>query len=387
MESGLSTNKSRIVLILLFLFASVITFFALTFFPLPFLWVLLCWSGFFFFMTTRAKLTYSKAIWFNITSILLLFALFELIFFIIELREKRKQSAIRVERVYEVEKDDIVGSRLIKNTSRHARKFINNKLLYDVVITTDSDGLRISPACNGKCDSSVLFFGDSFTFGEGVNDSETMPFLVGLGLKDKYRVYNFGVHGYGPHQMLSAIEHGMVNSIVKNEVRYVIYQSVYPEHIRRALGFRSWDQHGPMYKLGNDMQAYYAGHFDDHLRNKSGLWQKSSIYRKIMSYTPRIHKTDQYLFIAIICKSKQLLVKKYPKAEFHMIVWDWTEGRDKWVFDELQRKGIYIHNINDILPDKNKLNLVYKISEADKHPNAFAQKIIAQYILNHVIGK
>jgi hypothetical protein len=55
-------------------------------------------------------------------------------------------------------------------------------------------------------------FGCSFTFREGVEDREAMPYLVGE--LSKYIVYNFGFHGYGAHQMLSALEYGIVDRIV-----------------------------------------------------------------------------------------------------------------------------------------------------------------------------
>ncbi len=88
---------------------------------------------------------------------------------------------------------------------------------------------------NGKC---VLFFGGSFTFGEGLNDNETMPYSVGIKMKGKYQVYNFGFHGYGPHQMLSAIEHNMVNDIISCKQKYVIYQALVT-HADRSGGFLS----------------------------------------------------------------------------------------------------------------------------------------------------
>ena len=52
-------------------------------------------------------------------------------------------------------------------------------------------------------------------FGAGLNDTEAMPYQVGLKTNGDYRIYNFGVNAYGPHHMLSALEHGYVENILR----------------------------------------------------------------------------------------------------------------------------------------------------------------------------
>jgi hypothetical protein len=378
-------NKRMFINILLICGLIAFSVLSLISFNLPLIWIFLSWSLFFLFLVKWSILNLYRVIWFNIAVVLFLITVFELVFAIIEYKESKKPNPIKLERVYEVEKNEILGVTLKKNTTRLARKFYNGKLLYNAIITVDNNGLRICPTCQGKCDSSVLFFGDSFTFGEGVNDTETMPYLVGLALSKKYRVYNFGVHGYGPHQMLSAIEHGMVSSIVGKNVKYAIYQCIYPEHVRRMTNPRLWDEHGPEYKLGNDNQALYSGHFDDHIGTIDNLLQKSAIYRKIMAFNPPLFRKDKKLFIAVLTKSAHLLAEKFPGAELHIILWDWTEGKDNWVFDKFQKNGIFIHRIEDILPDRNKLNMIYRISPFEKHPNPYLYHIMARYVEKNIV--
>ncbi|MEK8021721.1 MAG: hypothetical protein VSS75_033010, partial [Candidatus Parabeggiatoa sp.] len=58
-----------------------------------------------------------------------------------------------------------------------AQKSYANELLYNVQYTIDKNGLRLGFNQSKKPPmNSVLFFGGSFTFGEGVNDNETMPY-------------------------------------------------------------------------------------------------------------------------------------------------------------------------------------------------------------------
>jgi hypothetical protein len=121
---------------------------------------------------------------------------------------------------------EILGYAPLPNTRPHHIKYYKDELIFDVVYTIDANGLRKSPPYEpGKDPGSILFFGDSFTFGEGVKDEETLPYLTGVKARGNYHIYNFGFRGYGTHQMLSAIEHGMVENLVKEPPKFVIYQA------------------------------------------------------------------------------------------------------------------------------------------------------------------
>ncbi len=52
---------------------------------------------------------------------------------------------------------------------------------------------------------NILFVGDSFTFGDGLNDHETYPWLVQENLPE-YSVHNFGVPGYGTCQIYKSLK-------------------------------------------------------------------------------------------------------------------------------------------------------------------------------------
>ncbi|MEI6128295.1 MAG: hypothetical protein WCQ99_17240, partial [Pseudomonadota bacterium] len=69
---------------------------------------------------------------------------------------------------------------------------VNNRVSYDAAYTIDEYGRRLTPGLNewGK-DFFILFFGCSFTFGEGLQDNETLPFYVSE-YAGRYRAYNYG---------------------------------------------------------------------------------------------------------------------------------------------------------------------------------------------------
>ena len=81
----------------------------------------------------------------------------------------------------------------------------NNPWNKNVII--NEDGFRSNGAIRkiNKNDKIILFAGDSFTFGDGVNDNETFPALYQALVKEK--VVNAGVSGYGIDQIyLSTIQ-------------------------------------------------------------------------------------------------------------------------------------------------------------------------------------
>jgi lysophospholipase L1-like esterase len=72
---------------------------------------------------------------------------------------------------------------------------------FEVVYTVDSEGFRVTPRPPNPA-LNLFLFGDSYTFGHGVNDRETYAWVMTeTYLKDQVRVYNAGCNGYGIVQM------------------------------------------------------------------------------------------------------------------------------------------------------------------------------------------
>ena len=67
---------------------------------------------------------------------------------------------------------DDVGFIPSANKRVTAKKMAGTQVIYDVVYTTGADHFRAVPAADHP-ERCVLLFGDSFTFGAGVNDDET----------------------------------------------------------------------------------------------------------------------------------------------------------------------------------------------------------------------
>jgi len=74
---------------------------------------------------------------------------------------------------------------------------LKNKLHYAATINSNSEGIRgIREKYSG---GKVLFLGDSFCFGEGVDDHETIPYFFEKNFRNVQSI-NLGIHGYGIDQ-------------------------------------------------------------------------------------------------------------------------------------------------------------------------------------------
>lgn len=75
-----------------------------------------------------------------------------------------------------------------------------DEVIYDVEYIFNEEGMR-QQYQNAGANKHALFFGDSLTFGEGLKDEETLPYLFQQH-NDTYQSYNYGFLGQGPGHML-----------------------------------------------------------------------------------------------------------------------------------------------------------------------------------------
>ena len=137
-------------------------------------------------------------------------------------------------------------------TTCTAQKTVGTNILYNVTYEIDDNGLRFTPPASSSNANAILFFGGSFTFGEGVNNNEAMPYRVADLCNYQYNVLNFGFHGYGPHQMLAALDSGLVEKILDSITPTIILYQALPGHALRSAGESSWDRDGPAYTLSKE---------------------------------------------------------------------------------------------------------------------------------------
>jgi len=162
------------------------------------------------------------------------------------------------------ESDVLLGYRPVAGSRVTAIKLIGDRVVYDVVYTIDDEGRRVTPASSARAgDSLVLFFGGSVTFGEGVQDDETLPNAFAAAAPGT-RVLNYGFRGYGPQQMLAMLEDGRLDHEIENRDVTAVYTFI-DAHVARAVGsmiiVTSWGVDMPHYVSGPDGRLLLDGSF------------------------------------------------------------------------------------------------------------------------------
>jgi hypothetical protein len=365
----------------------IISFVLLRYAPNPFVWIFFLWFAFFVHGAVAGESTSVKIIYLNIGVVFLVLGAYEAHLWKAGMFQQHDEFPAGI-----VSRHPFLGYAPRPNTVASHRRTHGTEVDFDVTYSIDSTGLRVSPPYDKQEGKGViLFFGGSFTFGSGVNDEETMPYAAGIKTNGEYHVYNFGYRGYGAHQMLSALEHGMVDSIIDGPPGYAIYQAI-ADHVPRAAGLKSWGKHDPRYILSDNGKVTYAGSFDE---KGGGVFQwfwseamKCHVADTIVQSYRNRHAYDQAnveLFAAVVSASRDIIETRYKGCEFHLILWESGETGPDSIMEALERHGLRVHQIGDMLPERSKRRTEYKISEHDNHPSALAHDLIAEYVVNAII--
>lgn len=193
----------------------------------------------------------------------------------------------------------------------HAEKIDpkTGKIIYNVVYTIDSNLLRETQSC-ATC-GTIAFFGDSFTFGEGLNDPDTLPQALADSLDHKMRVLNLAFSGYGPQQFLREEETGRFDKIIGPRPKLFLFLTA-PWHAQRTACKASWVLYGPRYALENGKIVYKGP-----CSAGPALWgrewmEHTDFYRAyIEPYLDRLDHADMDLYIRILVAATHLAKEKY----------------------------------------------------------------------------
>ncbi len=259
-----------------------------------------------------------------------------------------------------------------------------DRLLYQVQYTINSKGIRETPfRKNGRL-CNVVFSGGSITFGEGLGDTETMPYYFQDAGGGKFRAHNLGFHGYGPHQMLRMIETGRMADLVDGPFQVVIYQGI-PAHVDRVAGKTSWDFYGPRYTMNQEGRVEYNGPFHGTVfRYFLGYLKDSLLYKFIRTHL--LHSTlldskDIPLYLKILARAKSELENTYG-AQFLVLFWDKGSGYTlaNQIVQQLDQGQFQVIRVSQIIPNIQTNREAFILSPDDPHPNARAHRLIGEYL-------
>jgi hypothetical protein len=221
--------------------------------------------------------------------------------------------------------------------------------------------------------------GCSYTFGEGLNDDQTLAARVSRELGYSANVVNLGIPGHGPHQVLRELETDRLPGVTR-PVKHVIFETIY-YHVRRTAGRARWDPNGPRYDLDGD-SVIYRGPFRSRLAGGLiSLSAKSALMRYFydrVRFGPRFNDRELEVYGRIIERSARLAREKLG-ADFTIIYWDDSGAAAEKVLARLRKTGLPLILVSSIIPRKDWDQYLFA---GDKHPNARANEVLGRYVAN-----
>ncbi len=160
--------------------------------------------------------------------------------------------------------DGVLGYKPKGSIQAASSKRSQGKTIYDVTYSIDEYHRRITPIEDrSDRDTFAVFFGCSCTFGEGVDNNQTLPYYFSR-LLSHYVPYNYGFHGYGPQQMLAKLQTGNLRKEIQEKAGILIYLYL-PFHVERAIGsmniFNRWGKIMPYYTIDAQNNLIRKGSF------------------------------------------------------------------------------------------------------------------------------
>ncbi len=253
---------------------------------------------------------------------------------------------------------------------------INGRAAFDVHYTVDDRLFRATRS--GTEGPATAFFGDSFMFGVGLDDDQTLPQLFADREGRRHPVFNLAMGGYNPAQVLATMETGFADDLIARSE--LLVQFVAPWHAERTACRPSWQHNAPRYAV-IDGAVTYDGICPHHIID---VLENSSFYRTFVEpRLPRTNNAELELFTRVVEQTIRLSREKYHKP---MIVYYLSEPAflkgtawtDEAIIDRFVKAGAKVlsYNMGDGADPKYKLG--------DGHPSFLSNQVRAARLADFI---
>ena len=331
-----------------------------------------------------------KAIWLNAAVVFLLLGAFEGYFYYDRAPARRDSfetpsgSPLAMSRPH-----DVLGYAPNPGIQGVWSRAIGDDPVFRIGVSIDTNGYRTMPEAESDALPCVFFFGGSYTFGSGVNDDETAPYVVAEATAGRFHVFNLAYRGYGPHQMLASLAEDTYSGALGCHPRVAVYQLI-SDHIDRAVGLASWDENGPRYVLDEAGIAVQQGSFGKPAQESRSLLakviNKSLIYGRLrLSLRERPDHQGAELIQGILRRVREIVETRDSNGQFHVLYWPSSNPLMAAVIEGLEDDGFNLHPIIGILPDLATSRSRYRLHEFDGHPNELSHRMIGEYVVREIL--
>ena len=277
------------------------------------------------------------------------------------------------------EESEALGWQPMASVQASSQLRLGEQILYDVVYTFDGYRRRVVPADpHAEYHRFLLFFGCSNTFGEGVQDDETLPYDVSR-LMPGVHVYNYAFRGYGPQHMLARVESSDLRREVAEPEGTAVY--LFPSfHLNRLIGgssTMSWAKRNlPYYRMENG-EPVRDGFFQT-TRPLYSFFARTVGQSRLMqilnlAWPPRVRPEHLQLACAVLAKSRRLLREQLGPLDLIVVLYPTQGGVD--LASCLNPLGIPLLDYHDAFPDPVRAQFQIPI---DLHTNARGNHLLAE---------
>jgi len=258
--------------------------------------------------------------------------------------------------------------------------------VYRATYTIGPLGTRVTPPAPPSADL-YLFMGDSFVFGQGLEDNQNLSAQFARANDLKVRTVNFSAPGWGPNQLVRAFEAGFLDRFAGDKVKAVVTWII-PDHLSRVTGDGSWLGAAPRYVLENG-KLEFTGSFSHYrwMNPLAGLrYQAGQYFAFVKAIGMRQHQAEQVeLFDALMLRLQALAKEKFNAPLIVIYSWpDENSGPTYGSADEqsllvallarLRKQGIILVSVDQLTDHMEQSRLSFP---HDGHPTAFVNELVA----------
>lgn len=250
---------------------------------------------------------------------------------------------------------------------KHSSRLLgpDDEEIYDVTYTIGADGFRVTPDVQTQREGRVNFFGGSFTFGDGLEDRDTLPYHFGQ-LRPEVAVKNFGISGFGVHHALAILQSERDTA---GDTHFLLTA---PWHAERSACIPDYASGSPRYQLdanGHLVRNGFCG--------GNAITKRSAIVaylKRILNYGGtqdqqiRLYLSLLREIAAVSSQRGQRLVVGFIKADDAYFHGEWSNQR---IITALADSGMTVLDMT-LAPRNEDLPSSYYLHILDKHPSGLA---------------
>ncbi len=281
----------------------------------------------------------------------------------------------------------VLGFRPKPDSTAVATATFNGQPVYHQTYHIDSEGGRATPRAAAGADV-YLFLGDSFMFGQGISDNETLPALFAAATGNQVRALNLSAPGNAPNHLVRAFEAGLLDRYVGQPVKAVIVWII-PAQLARTTGDGSWLSSSPRYELENG-KLVHTGSFTEYRLTHpiAGLkYYLGELFPFVAAIGQQQRQEEQLkLFVAMMARLQQYAREKFGAPL--VVVYSWPDEKSRLghgdsavdqaklvdVIVQLRKLGIETVRVDDLTSGQplDKLLIPH-----DGHPTRYTNELIA----------